>query len=90
MMDLASRVRLVSSDPWTSVDPQPGDFDGDLAELDSRYVERRDGDSDGKRMILVNVQGEDAERLQRLSQRRGKAAADVINDLPRDADRSVA
>jgi hypothetical protein len=45
---------------------------------------------DGKLMILVSVEGEDAERLQRLSERRGKAAADVVADLLRDADRSVA
>jgi hypothetical protein len=28
----------MSDDPWTSADPQPGDFDGDLSELDPRYV----------------------------------------------------
>lgn len=80
----------MSSDPWTSVDPQPGDFDGDLAELDPRYVQRREGDPDGKLMILVSVEGEDAERLQRLSEQRGKTSADVVADLLRDADRSVA
>lgn len=79
----------MSSDPWTSVDPQPGDFDGDLAELDPRYVQRREGDPDGL-MILVSVEGEDAERLQRLSEQRGKTSADVVADLLRDADRSVA
>jgi hypothetical protein len=83
-------VREMSSDPWTSADPQPGAFDGDLAELDPRYIERREGDPDGKLMILVSVEGEDAERLQRLSERRGKTSADVVADLLRDADRSVA
>jgi hypothetical protein len=83
-------VREMSSDPWTGADPQPGEFDGDLAELDPRYIERREGDPDGKLMILVSVQGEDAERLQRLSERRGKTSADVVADLLRDADRSVA
>lgn len=83
-------AREMSSDPWTSADPQPGEFDGDLAELDPRYVERREGDPDGKVMILVSVEGEDAERLQRLSERRGKTSADVVSDLLHDADRSVA
>ncbi|MGH2714058.1 MAG: hypothetical protein ACRDM7_09285 [Thermoleophilaceae bacterium] len=41
-------------------------------------------------MILVSVEGEDAERLQRLSEQRGKTSADVVADLLRDADRSVA
>jgi hypothetical protein len=80
----------MSDDPWTSADPQPGDFDGDLTELDPRHVERRDGDPDAKLTILLSVEGEDAERLQRLSARRGKASADVVSDLLRDADRSVA
>ncbi len=80
----------MSRDPWTSADPHPGDFDGDLAKLDPRYVERRDGDPHGKLMILVSVEGEDAERLQRLSERQGKTSADVVADLLRDADRTVA
>jgi hypothetical protein len=80
----------MSSDPWTSPDPQPGEFDGDLAELGPRYVERRGGDADGKLMILVSVEGEDAERLQRLSEQRGKSSADLVADLLRDADRSAA
>jgi hypothetical protein len=80
----------MSDDPWTSADPQPGDFDGDLTELDPRYVERRDGDPDAKLTILLSVEGEDAERLQRLAERRGKGSADVVSDLLRDADRSVA
>jgi hypothetical protein len=29
----------MSTDPWKSADPQPGDFDGDLAEPDPRYVQ---------------------------------------------------
>jgi type IV secretory pathway VirD2 relaxase len=80
----------MSSDRWTSADPQPGEFDGELTELDPRYVEHRDGDPNGKLMILVSVEGEDAERLQRLSERRGKTSAGVVADLLRDADRSIA
>ncbi len=66
-----------------------GGSDDDLAALDPRYVERHAGDPGGKLMILVSVEGEDAERLQRLSERRGKKSADVVADLLRDADRSV-
>jgi hypothetical protein len=59
-------------------------------ELDPRYVECRDGDPEGKLVILVSVEGEDAERRQRLSEPRGKTSAGVVADLLRDADRSVA
>jgi type IV secretory pathway VirD2 relaxase len=80
---------VMSNDPWTSTDPQPGEFNGDLAELDPRYAERRDGDPDAKLMILVSVEGEDAERLQRLSERQRKTSANVVAELLRNADRSA-
>ena len=78
------------TDPWTDSDPQPGDFDRDLANLDARYVERHGGDPDAKLMILVSLEGEDAERLQRLAELRGKKSADLVADLLRHADRSAA
>jgi hypothetical protein len=80
----------MSDDPWTSADPQRGAFDGDLTELDPRFVERQKGDPETKLTLLLSVEGEDAERLQRLSERRGKASAELVADLLRDADRSVA
>lgn len=80
----------MSIDPWTDPDPQPGDFDADLATLDPRYVEHHDGNPDAKLMILVGVEGEDAKRLERIAEARGKTSADVVAELLRDADRSVA
>lgn len=80
----------MSIDPWTDPDPTPGDFDDDLATLDPRYVEHRDGHPEANLMILVSVEGKDAERLQRLAELRGKKSADLVADLLRDADRSVA
>lgn len=41
-------------------------------------------------MILVSVEGEDAERLQRLSERQGKTSADGVADLLPNADRLAA
>jgi predicted DNA-binding protein len=41
-------------------------------------------------MILVSLEGEDAERLQRLSERQGKTSANVVAELLRDANRTVA
>jgi hypothetical protein len=80
----------MSSDPWTHPDPKPGDFDSDLAKLDPRYVERHEGDPEASLIVLVGVEGEDAKRLERLSEARGKKAADVVADLLRDADGSLA
>jgi hypothetical protein len=80
----------MSKDPWTDHDPQPGDFDDDLTKLDPRYVEHHDGDPNGKLIILVEVEGEDARRLERIAEARGKKAADVIAELLRDAESSIA
>lgn len=78
------------SSPWTDPDPQPGDFDAELAKLDPRYVERRDGDGDATVIVLVGVAGEDAKRLQRIAEARGQTTADVVSGLLRDAERSIA
>jgi len=80
----------MSSDPWTDPDPKPGDFDADLTKLDPHYVEPREGDPEAKLIVLVGVEGEDAKRLERLSEARGKKAADVVAELLRDADGSLA
>lgn len=76
--------------PWTDPDPQPDDFDADLAKLDPRYLERRDGDPDARLIVLVGVEGEDAQRLQRIAEARGQTAADVVAELLRDAARALA
>jgi hypothetical protein len=80
----------MSTDPWTDPDPQPGDFDADLAKLDPRYIEPHEGDPDAKLIVVVGVEGEDAKRLERLSEIRGKNAAAVVSELLREADRSAA
>jgi hypothetical protein len=80
----------MSKDPWTDPDPQPGDFDAELAKLDPRHVEHHGSHPEGKLIVLVGVEGDDAERLERLSEARGKSAADLIAELLREADPSVA
>jgi hypothetical protein len=35
----ARRARRAGRDPWTDPDPQPGDFDADLTDVNPRYVE---------------------------------------------------
>jgi riboflavin synthase len=40
--------------------------------------------------VLVEVEGEDAKRLERLAEARGKNSADVVAELLREAERPVA
>jgi hypothetical protein len=72
--------------PWTDLVPQPGDFDADLATIDPRFVESHHGDPSAKVRIVLSIEGEDANRLQRISAARGEKPADVIADLLRAAD----
>jgi hypothetical protein len=80
----------MSSSPWTDLEPQPGDFDEDLATVDPRYVERHRGRPDGKLRILLSVEGEDADRLQRIAAARGQRPTDLVAELLRAADRPAA
>jgi hypothetical protein len=80
----------MSTDPWTADDPQPGDFDAVLATIDAAYVERHDGDPNATLHILVSVEGEDARRLERIAEARGKTPHDVVAELLRAADRPAA
>jgi hypothetical protein len=80
----------MSSSPWTDPDPQPGDFDVELAQLDPRYIEHHDGNPDAKLIVLVGVRGEDAKRLERIAEARGQKAADVVAELLRNAERLLA
>jgi len=80
----------MSKDPWTDPDPQPGDFDDDLADIDPRFVESHVGNPDAKLRLLISVEGEDVVRLERIAHARGKTPSDVVAELLRDADRSAA
>jgi hypothetical protein len=80
----------MAKDPWTDPDPQPGDFDAELALLDETAFEYHDGDPSARLRVLVSVEGEDATRLERIAEARGKTPGEVIAELLRDADRSTA
>jgi hypothetical protein len=78
----------MAKDPWTDPDPQPGDFDAYLESIDSRdprYVQVHEGNPDAKVKFVVNVEGEDATRLEQLALERGKDIDEVVADLVRDA-----
>jgi hypothetical protein len=80
----------MTKDPWTDPDPQPGDLDAELELLDASAFEYHDGDRAATLRILVSVQGEDARRLERIAEARGKRPGDVVAELLRDADRPAA
>lgn len=80
----------MTGDPWTDPDPQPGDFDADLAALKPDMVEAHEGDPNATLRLLVSVGGEDAKRLERLAQERGKKPAEVLTELLRAAEHSAA
>lgn len=80
----------MTDSPWTSDDPQPGDFDADLDLLDPGMLHRLAPNPDAKATLLVAIDSEDAARLERISAARGEDARQVISELLRDADRSAA
>jgi len=80
----------MSKNPWTDPDPQPGDFDADLATIDPGCVEVQEGSPDARLTILVGVKREDAKRLERIATERGQRVDDVVTDLLRDAERHAA
>lgn len=75
----------MTKNPWTDPDPQPGDFDADLTDIDPRYVEAHTGNPDAKLAIVVGIEDEDAERLQQLATERHQRLRDVISSLLRSA-----
>jgi len=75
---------------WTDPEPQPGEFAADLATIDPRFLEAHQGDPNAKVRIVLSIEGEDAERLQRISDARGEKPTEVIAELLRDADRPAA
>lgn len=80
----------MNSDPWTAEDPQPGDFDAVLETIRADSVQYADGDPGVRLRILVSVDGDDARRLERLAEARGRSPHDVVADLLREADRPAA
>jgi hypothetical protein len=73
----------MSKDPWTDPDPQPGDFDADVRTMDPRDIQVVEAGSGAKVTIVVNVEGEDATRLERIATERGQRVDEVISDLLR-------
>jgi hypothetical protein len=75
----------MATDPWTDPDPQPGDFDTELDHARPDQIEIREGNPDAKLSILVSIEGDDAERLERIATERGQQPGEVVSQLLRSA-----
>ena len=76
----------MSKDPWTDPDPQPGDFDADLAAMDPGDFEVHEGNPDGKVTVLpAGMDEDDVRRLSALARERGKTIGEVLVELVRSA-----
>lgn len=80
----------MSDSIWTSEDPQPEDLDAVLETLDPSLIEDNPGGQRVRVRIVVDLEGDDAERLSRIAIARGEGAREVISSLLRDADRPAA
>jgi hypothetical protein len=80
----------MSRNPWTDPDPQPGDLDAELDQLDESAVEYHKGDPSASFGLMVVVEDEDASRLARIAEARGLKPSEVLAELLRDADRPAA
>lgn len=74
-----------SKEPWTDPDPQPGDFDAELDQASPDQIEMHAGNPDAKLSILISVEGDDAKRLERIANERGRQPGEVVSELLRSA-----
>ncbi|HEX4304843.1 MAG TPA: hypothetical protein VHZ54_02295 [Solirubrobacterales bacterium] len=75
----------MAKEPWTDPDPQPGDFDAELDQARPDQIEIREGSPDVKLSILVSVEGDDANRLEQIANKRGQQPGEVVSELLRSA-----
>jgi hypothetical protein len=54
--------------------------------MDPRCIQRYQGDPGAKLIMLVRVEGDDVQRLDRIADARGLTPSEVIAGLLRDAD----
>jgi hypothetical protein len=56
----------MTKDPWKDPDPQPGDFDEYLAEVDPREVEYLDGTPGGKLIVIDESEADELRKRRDL------------------------
>jgi hypothetical protein len=71
--------------PTNAPDPQPGDFDAELATIAEADLEFVQAGSGLEISIEVLLKGEDARHLRRIAAERGQLPGEVIAELIRNA-----
>lgn len=71
-------------------DPQPGDFDAELAELDATDVTYVEADPSRQLVVQVAVPADEAATLERLARERGQAPSELAASLIRSASERTA
>jgi hypothetical protein len=71
-------------------DPQPGDFDAELARVDPQDIHVVEPSAEAVLSIQVVVHGDDAARLERVAKARGKKPSELVAELLREAERRAA
>lgn len=71
--------------PTNAPDPEPGDFDEELAALVPEQVHRSPGDPDARLSLRLTVEGDDADKLRRMAHARGQRPSEVVAHLLRSA-----
>jgi len=64
-------------------DPEPGDFDAELARLSPEDVIEHAGDPSARLVLHLTLEGDDAETLRRIAHDRGQRPSEVVADLLR-------
>lgn len=80
----------MTESPWTSDDPQPGDFDAELEKADPTQFVRLPPNPDAKGRAIIEIDADVATSLGRIAAARGENPGDVIAQVVRDAERSAA
>ena len=71
-------------------DPQPGDFDREVAAIDPDDVQEVPASDERQLVVQFTVRGEDAAALERIADLRGEEPGQVVVELIREASRPAA
>lgn len=71
-------------------DPMPGDFDEELGRIDSADVQVVDASHEGRLVVQIVLDEDDAAALQRIADDQGKRPGEVVRSLIRSASAKAA
>jgi hypothetical protein len=71
-------------------DPMPGDFDEELAHVDSADVQVVDASHEGRLVVQIALDEDDAAALQRIADNHGERPGEAVRSLIRSASAKAA